>query len=140
MCIHQRIHQRFVLLRHYPVTIILHPSVSKLCREQDCNLVFETNKCVIQAKKDLMRIGSTRELDGLYYLEASQRDGNINFLSSIFSNKKTDDVALSILWHLRLGYLSYDRMKCMSKLYSYIPSSIHKACDGCQQARKKCLP
>ncbi|XP_058746593.1 uncharacterized protein LOC131619522 [Vicia villosa] len=118
-------------------------SLSKLCREQDCNLVFETNKCIIQAKKGLKKIGLAKEIDGLYYLEdvALKDNSNIGFVSSVFLNKQTDNVvAPPILWNLRLGHLSYDRMKCMSKTYSYIPSSVHKACDVCQQGRQKCLP
>lgn len=126
-----------IYLPQFEVNLI---SISKLCREQDCKQVFKTNKCVIQENKNLIRIGSARELDGLYYSKASQRDSNICFVSRIFSNKKIDDVAPAILWHLRLGHLSYDKMKCMRKLYSYVPNSIHKACDVCQQARKKGLP
>ncbi|XP_050896187.1 uncharacterized protein LOC127102913 [Lathyrus oleraceus] len=49
---------------------------------------------IYMEKKNLIRIGSARELDGLYYLEASQRDSNICFVSRIFSNKKTDDVVM----------------------------------------------
>ena len=36
---------------------------------------------------------------------------------------------------LRLGHLSHDRMQCMNKMYSYIPVSLHTACDVCQMSR-----
>lgn len=79
-----------------------------------------------------MKIGLAKELDGLYYLEASEGDSNIGFFSSLFLNKQNNNViAPSILWHLRLGHISYDRMSYMSKICSYIPNSFHKVCDVC---------
>src|SRR3954469_572019 len=70
-------------------------SVSKLCKEQECVLNFETDKCVIQARKDLRKIGSARAIDGLYHLEAAKEVG---FVSSIFTcNNRFDELAPTIL-------------------------------------------
>lgn len=110
-------------------------AVAKLCKEHNCTLVFETGRCVIQAKRDLKKIGSARELDGLYYLDAPCIANKAVFVSSIFTHKGKDKVAPAILWHLRLWHLSHDGMQCMSFIYSYIPNSVHKACDVCEQAR-----
>lgn len=63
--------------------------ISKVCKEQDCNMVFETDKCVIQERKDLRNIGLAKELYALYHLEA-QREHNVSLVSSIFANKKAD--------------------------------------------------
>lgn len=54
----------------FEVNLIL---VSKLCIDKGCILVFETDKCVIQAKKDLRKNGPTKEIDELYYLEAAHK-------------------------------------------------------------------
>jgi transposase InsO family protein len=116
-------------------------SVSKLCKEQDCIVNFETNQCVIQEKKDMRKIGLAEEIDGLYYLKAEKKTQKQAKVSSVsVSNKKSDSIVPpGILWHLRLGHLSHDRMQCMNKMYSYISVSGHVACDICQMARQRKL-
>jgi hypothetical protein len=111
-------------------------SVSKLCKEQDCIVNFETNQCVIQEKKGMRKIGLTEEIDGLYYLKAEKKIQKQAKISSIsVSNNKSDNVVPpGILWHLRLGHLSHE---CMNKMYSYISVSGHVACDICQMASKE---
>lgn len=87
--------------------------------------------------KDLKKIGLAKELDSLYYLEA-QRNNNVGLVSSVFVNKKSDKNVLvppRVLWQLRLGHLSHDRMECMNKMYGYVPTSVHTTCDVCQQSR-----
>jgi len=82
------------------------------------------------------------EVDGLYYLKAEKKTKKPAKISSFFvsNNKFASIVPPGILWHLRLGYLSHDRMQCMNKLYSYISVSGHVACDICQMSRQKKLP
>jgi len=118
--------------------------VSKMCKEQDCIVNFEANLCIIQEKKDMRKIGLAEERDGLYYLKAEKKtektkQAKISSIS-ISNNKSTSAVPLGILWHLRLGHLSHDRIQCMNKLYSYISVSDHIACDICQISRQRKLP
>jgi len=116
--------------------------VSKLCKEQDCIVNFEANQRVIQENKDMRRIGLAEEMDGLYYLKAKKETQKLAKISSIYvsNNKSSSTVPPGILWHLRLGHLSHDRMQCMNKMYSYISVSTRVACDVCQMSRQKKLP
>ncbi|KAI5443991.1 hypothetical protein KIW84_012572 [Lathyrus oleraceus] len=63
----QLIIEGVLYLPKFEVNLIL---VSKMCKDKDFNMVFETEKCVVQSRKDLRKIGLDKELDGLYYLEA----------------------------------------------------------------------
>ena len=116
--------------------------VSKLCKEQDCIVNFEANQRVIKENKDMRRIGLAEEVDGLYYLKAKKETQKLAKISSIYvsNNKSSSIVPPGILWHLRLGHLSHDRMQCMNKMYSYISVSTCVACDVCQMSRQKKLP
>ena len=115
-------------------------SVSKLCREQNCKLEFEADICIIQAKNTLRKIGLAKERHGLYYLETDEKHkvSVSNISASLESHG--EHVPDGVLWHLRLGHLSHDRMICMNKMYSYVPISPHTACDVCQMCRQKILP
>jgi hypothetical protein len=117
-------------------------SVSKLCKEQNCVVGFESDQCIIQENKDLRRIGLAKEMNGLYYLKAEKNKNKAAKVSSISASDSSPKNAIpsGILWHLRLGHLSHDRMQCLNKMYSYIPVSLHTACDVCQMARQKKLP
>jgi hypothetical protein len=117
-------------------------SVSKLCKEQDCILNFEANQCIIQDKKDMRRIGLAEEVDGLYHLKTMKESQKVAKISSISTmhNNGSSLVPSGVLWHLRIGHLSHDRMQCMNKLYSYISVSSHVACDVCQLSRQKKFP
>jgi hypothetical protein len=87
-------------------------SVSKLCKEQNFIVNFEANHCIIQAKKDMRKIGLAEEIDGLYYFKVEKKTQKQVKISSIYvSNNKSEKAMPSgILWHLRLGHLSHDRM------------------------------
>lgn len=85
-------------------------------------MLFETDKCVIHAKKNLKRIGLTKEDEGLFY------NSNVGLVSNVFVNKNSDKnvvVPPKVLCHLRHGHLSHDRMKHMNKMYNYIPTNVH---------------
>jgi hypothetical protein len=104
-------------------------------------LNFEANMCTIQDMKSLRKIGSAEERHGLYYLKVENRkhEASISSISGLAESAKKN-VPAGILWHLRLGHLSQDRMLCMNKVYSYIAVSPHTACDVCQMCRQKVLP
>lgn len=114
-------------------------SVSKLSEAMKCSLIFESHSCVIQEKNGLKKIGLAKQVDGLYYLEV--RPGLVRTVSNYFTAHSLNASVLpdSVLWHLRLGHLSQDRMLCLNKQYSYIPISNHTACDICHLSRQKRL-
>jgi len=138
--ISENLHIHYVLyLPDFVVNLI---SVSKLCKEQDCNVTFETDQCVIHERKDSTRAGLAKSLNGLYYLKAEKNENKAAKISSIsaYDSSSKNVVPLGILWHLRLENLSHDRIQCMNKLYSYIPVILHIACDVCHMSRQKKLP
>ena len=98
--------------------------VSKLCKEQDCIMCFETDQCIIHEKKDLRRIGLAKEVNGLYYLKAEKNKNKAAKVSIISASDSLSKHVIppGILWHLRLGHLS------------------HTTCNVCQMARQKRLP
>ncbi|XP_058758386.1 uncharacterized protein LOC131631619 [Vicia villosa] len=81
-----------------------------------------------EARRNLKRIDSASELNGLYYLvlekDTSHRTSNAGLVSSIFTSKRNEETTHVILWQLRLGHLSHDRMQCISTKYRYIPNNI----------------
>jgi hypothetical protein len=130
--------ENVLYLPQFAVNLI---SASKLIKEQNCILHFEANECIIQEKNSLKKIGSSEERHGLYYLriDAKYNPASVSNVSpSAKSNK--EHVPDGVLWHLRLGHLSKDRMMSMNKLYNYISTSSHTACDVCQMCRQKILP
>jgi hypothetical protein len=61
------------------------------------------------------------------YLKAEKNENKAAKVSSISvsDNNSKNVIPPEILWHLRLGHLSHDRMQCMNKMYGYIPVSLH---------------
>lgn len=55
----------------------------------------------------MWKIGLAKQLGGLYYLKPKHVNSSVS--AHLIS---TDN---SRLWHLRLGHLSYERIKCMNK-------------------------
>lgn len=129
--------QNVLFLPHFNFNLL---SISKLASDANCSVFFGPNSCYIQEEKSKKMIGSARQIDGLYHLEehdVSSSSANNTF--SVFS-LATSTPPPSVLWHLRLGHLSYDRMSLLHKQYSYVPMPNHTACDVCHMARQKRLP
>jgi hypothetical protein len=99
-------------------------SVSKLIKEHNCILQFEADKCTIQERNTLRKIGLAEERNGLYYLKTDAENHQVS-VSSVSASEKLhkEHVPDGVLWHLRLGHLSKDRMTCMNKVYSYMTTS-----------------
>lgn len=88
----------------------------------------------------MRKIGLAKERHGLYYLKIDEKSevsvSNISVPAEL--HKEHTPI---VLWHLRLGNLSQDRiMMCMNKLYSYVPITPHTTCDVCQMCTQKILP
>jgi len=97
--------------------------------------------CIIQERKGLRKIGSAEKKHGLYYLLIDDRQREVSISSvSVLEEPSKKNVPVGVLWHLRLGHLSQDRMICLNKVYNYIDVSPHTACDVCQMCRQKALP
>nr|KYP66985.1 hypothetical protein KK1_013301 [Cajanus cajan] len=91
-------------------------SVSKLTANLGCTLIFESKSCIIQERK-LKMISLAEEFEGLYYLKVDQGCSiTTNSIVAVHS-LVASTLPNSILWHLRLGHLSYDRMTILHKQY-----------------------
>ena len=87
-------------------------SISKLCKEQACIVTFETNQCIVHARKDLRRIGLAKEVNGLYYLKTEKNENKLAKVSSVSaSDSLSKNVILpGILW--LLGWGIYLMIEC----------------------------
>ncbi|GAU31058.1 hypothetical protein TSUD_214940 [Trifolium subterraneum] len=110
-------------------------SVSRLVKGNNCVLSFENASFTIQEKDNMRKIGLAKQSDGLYFLKPCQVSQSISVHSIDTSSNNS-----GLLWHLRLGHLSFERIKCLNKRYSYIPALDHNPCDVCHMAKQKRLP
>lgn len=86
---------------------------------------------------NMRKISLDNQVDGWYYLQADRRKTD-STNSLIVSNKFS--IFIGVIWNLRLGHISYNRMKYLNRQYSYIPGATHNACDFCQLSLQKNLP
>lgn len=80
-------------------------------------------------------IGLAKKLHGLYYFEIKEVKSSI--ISNFVHNWNNGQVTSStILWHLRLRYLSQDKMKRLNHQYGLISIPTHTSCDVFYSSRK----
>uniref|UniRef100_A0A803LQG4 GAG-pre-integrase domain-containing protein n=1 Tax=Chenopodium quinoa TaxID=63459 RepID=A0A803LQG4_CHEQI len=118
-------------------------SVHKLSKDMKSNVIFTSDKCIIQdqvLKKEIV-LGKLKS--GLYYaVEHSQSNLGLHpqteqhlataAASSISSNQIDDSVKL---WHLRLGHMPFGQIKHVIPLVSQkgIPENICQICPKAKQ-------
>jgi len=56
-------------------------------------------------------------------------------IPNVLHSWNTQVLPSDMLWHLRLGHLSNDRMKSLNKQYGFIPIPNHTVCDICHIAK-----
>ena len=108
-------------------------SVSKLIKGKRCRVIFDEIGCTFQDLNSGRTIGNSKEWDGLYYLEGSNRRKRGANKALASSHCNNEDV---LLWHQRLGHPSFDYMKHL------FPSLLNKnsvpfSCETCQLAKQK---
>ncbi|GAU17048.1 hypothetical protein TSUD_105470 [Trifolium subterraneum] len=118
---------------HFSFNLI---SVSRVSKDLDCVFAFTDNLCIIQNSLQRM-IGSGRMFNGLYYLEGTQSQPNIQ------TGNKCNSIAIprDALWHFRLGHTSKNRLDILHKLYPNIEvNKVDFCCDVCHFAKQRKLP
>ncbi|CAM8901857.1 unnamed protein product [Rhodiola kirilowii] len=87
-------------------------SVSKLVKDSSLTVVFTKEKCLIQdlAKKTSLEIGDL--VGGLFQVPDMSRNKGVN---AVVSSKPS-----TLVWHHRMGHMSFDRMH--SLLFKYVPN------------------
>lgn len=106
--------------------------------------IFYDSSCEIQDSANLKKIGSAKEIHGLYYLElapAIQNKACNSFISSACNNV---DVTLpfhkDLLWHFRFGHLSPARLQLSKTVFPSIQIPKQHSCTVCPIAKQKRLP
>jgi hypothetical protein len=96
-------------------------SVSLLCHNALCSVVFTDTTCLIQEQKSLKMIGLAEKKDGLYYLaqthQAASSPLNISTHSISANNVHLPN---SALWHFRLGHLSNSRLALLQSKFPFV--------------------
>lgn len=112
-------------------------SIQKLTKDLLCNVVFNSNSCILQDKKSGRTIGHAREWNGLYYME----DLNLPIKShSLISESSMTSKEKVQLFHYRLGHPSYQVIKLLfpSLFKNLHVESLH--CEVCELAKHKRVP
>ena len=108
-------------------------SVSKLIKGKRCRVIFDESGCTFQDLNSRRTIGNSKEWDGLYYLEGSNRRKRQANKALVSSHSNNEDV---LLWHQRLGHPSFDYMKHLfPSLFN--KNSVPFSCETCQLAKQK---
>lgn len=79
-------------------------SISKLTHDLNCLAIFYSSTCKFQEVSLGRMIGSTKEIDGLYFFEDETQGNGLNSVS-VNEDKKI------MLWHCRLGHPSFLYLK-----------------------------
>jgi hypothetical protein len=116
-------------------------SVSLLCHNALCSVVFTNTTCLIQEQKSLKMIGLAEKKDGLYYLaqthQAASSPLNISTHSISANNVHLPN---SALWHFRLGHLSNSRQALLQSKFPFVSHDSDAVCDVCHFAKHRKLP
>lgn len=105
-------------------------SIAKLVNSNDCHVNFTANSCTILQNHSKAAIGTTNLQRGLYVLDATPQSQALHSNATSFCN----------LWHIRLGHISNDGLKYISKAFPFIPY-VHNntPCDSCHFDKQKKL-
>lgn len=111
-------------------------SVTQLCKDLNCNLIFSDSKCFLQdhsQKRQLMLLGNM--IYGLYSVQISPQVTGSTKATGLFSHFQTEVQ----LWHLRLGHLPFSQMKLVTpqlNISDCINTTICQVCPAARQCRK----
>ena len=102
-------------------------SVHKLCKDSNCHADFYSSHCSIQELGSERRIGSAKQINGLYYLDVpNSKNGMAHGLSGVTS----PGVDSIMLWHYRLGHPSFPYLQ---KLFPSLFSGLKMSTFVCEQ-------
>lgn len=103
-------------------------SVSKITHDSGLFLKFTFNTCVFQDPTSGKVIGSAKQHKGLYYFQ----DHQTSFIRSIGHRVEQN----SLLWHKRLGYMSFLKLPLIKDSVSESLTSNSLFCDICSLAKR----
>jgi hypothetical protein len=121
-------------------------SVPKLTCSLKCQLIFDSDKCVIQDSYSQKMIGAASLDNGLYLLtqpSITLGPTSLNFCTQTclsLANNKHKNVDCNT-WHMRFGHASYAKLVELNKVFPSINVSKSSIpCDICFYAKQKRLP
>jgi hypothetical protein len=107
-------------------------SVSKICKDSNCNVKFFNTHCIFQDQISGKMIGSAKMMDGLYYFEETFENKVAHGLSGIGSTLVRDQI---MLWHNRLGHPNFQYLKHLfPDLFKNVDCSSFE-CESCVLAK-----
>ena len=87
---------------------VLHVLI-KLTKDSNCRIIFCDSYCEFQDQNSGKKIGSAKMIGGLNYFDDDfSNSKKVQALSSVRSNSVYEQI---MLWHLRLGHLSFPYLK-----------------------------
>ena len=108
-------------------------SISKITRDTNCRAIFYDTHCDFQDRKSGRMIGNAEMINGLYYFDEnlfrSKIAQGLSSTSSIFVSEQI------ILWHKRLGHLSFAYLKYLfPDLFKKLDCSSFQ-CESCHLSK-----
>nr|KYP54541.1 Retrovirus-related Pol polyprotein from transposon TNT 1-94 [Cajanus cajan] len=121
-------------------------SISKLMSSLPCQLIFTSNKCLIQDLQHQKMIGTVEVIEGLYKLDVLPLNSPTTHSVSDLQNIVDSVCKRSILtcnklpidiWHFRFGHPSSERLQALKQTYPAIDFDKNFVCETCHRAKQK---
>ena len=115
-------------------------SIPQLLKTSQCYAVFDANFCFFVQNNTKRTIGTAKLRHGLYMISFPVTE-SASLVQNSICNFNSTDTSDSLLWHIRLGHISFDRHKCMAAQFPFINFHNNKfPCDTCHFAKQRKLP
>ena len=109
-------------------------SVSKLTKDLNCMANFSPSNCEFQDLCTGKKIGSAKEVDGLYYFEEEPEAlSNLSLVDKIVSQVPSEN-EISLM-HLRLGHPNFSYLKLLFPTLFKNKSDINFKCEVCELSK-----
>jgi len=99
-------------------------SVSRICKDLNCTVLFDENTCILQDRTTRIPIGMGKQRHGVYYFQGTQ--------------EKEERVCTAMarqLWHYRMGHPSKRAMPTTMR-FSSSDQNFDKYCETCMRAKQ----
>ncbi|KAK2416966.1 putative mitochondrial protein [Trifolium repens] len=125
--------QNVLCVPNFSVNLI---SISKLLESSKYLVSFHASYCSIQDQMCKRMIGFAKVIDGLYYLQLSDKTVHV----STVEGSRYHTIPAQAIWHFWLGHLGLNKLLAMHSRYSYITVDHKGVCDICHFSKQKKLP
>lgn len=109
-------------------------SVSKLCNDLNCQVIFSDKKCALQVhsqKEPVMLLGDLS--DGLYTVSANKILDAFPSQKSVCNTSLSQSLDSAKLWHMRLGHLPFSQLKILKPDCNNSSTVVCQICPAARQ-------